>query len=163
MVSAKPLLNIQAYNNQPQHENQLLFLMLHQHAKCCSSRIMTASQHKTEKRNFTNIGIKVLTDEESVGGNLFFGGLSGVTTKRKYTEWHHFVAVVTAVGFNNRTIREIKKIGSQKPHGCTQSECVSNSWEQVDTQTLSAGHPDGFYTRNGTKREKNASQLFHVV
>lgn len=61
------------------------------------------------KRNFSETEIEVLVDEVSARRETLFGGhSSGITNKRKATEWHAVATAVSAAG-TERSVAEIKK------------------------------------------------------
>ena len=59
---------------------------------------------KTRKGNFTAAEIAVLVGEVEARKNILFGGhSSGITNKRKTSEWQHIVTAVNSVSATGRS------------------------------------------------------------
>ncbi|XP_049426784.1 t-SNARE domain-containing protein 1-like [Epinephelus fuscoguttatus] len=65
---------------------------------------------KTRERNFTVTEIEVLVGEVEARKIILFGGhSSGITNKRKTSEWQHVVTAVNGVSATERSVAEVKK------------------------------------------------------
>ncbi|KAL6485665.1 hypothetical protein MHYP_G00050570 [Metynnis hypsauchen] len=63
-----------------------------------------------KKRNFTECEVEALLNEVEARKKCLFGTLSsGITAKRKRSEWDSVCEAVNAVGSEHRTLAEIKK------------------------------------------------------
>lgn len=65
---------------------------------------------KTRKRNFSETEVEVLVGEVEARKIILFGGhSSGITNKRKFSEWQHVVSAVNEVSATERSVADIKK------------------------------------------------------
>ncbi|MDG2555484.1 SANT/Myb-like DNA-binding domain-containing protein [Vibrio parahaemolyticus] len=96
------------------------------------------------KRNFSETEIEVLVDEVSARRETLFGGhSSGITNKRKATEWHAVATAVSAAG-TERSVAEIKKKWSDlkveaKKSGFAPPERGGYRWVQKTHETCTCG------------------------
>uniref|UniRef100_A0AAQ6AJ68 Myb/SANT-like DNA-binding domain-containing protein n=1 Tax=Amphiprion ocellaris TaxID=80972 RepID=A0AAQ6AJ68_AMPOC len=72
--------------------------------------ILRSVMAEKRKRNLSETEIEVLVDEVAARKSILFGGhCSGITNKRKGTEWQHIVTSVNSVSSTERTVAEMKK------------------------------------------------------
>ncbi|XP_035813267.1 t-SNARE domain-containing protein 1-like [Amphiprion ocellaris] len=72
--------------------------------------ILRSVMAEKSKGNFSETEIEVLVDEVEARKSILFGGhSSGITNKRKGTEWQHVVTSVNSVSSTERTVAEVKK------------------------------------------------------
>ncbi|XP_054866345.1 t-SNARE domain-containing protein 1-like isoform X2 [Amphiprion ocellaris] len=72
--------------------------------------ILRSVMAEKRKGNFSETKTEVLVDEVEARKSILFGGhSSGITNKRKGTEWQHVVTSVNSVGSTERTMAEVKK------------------------------------------------------
>uniref|UniRef100_A0AAQ5WZK1 Myb/SANT-like DNA-binding domain-containing protein n=1 Tax=Amphiprion ocellaris TaxID=80972 RepID=A0AAQ5WZK1_AMPOC len=72
--------------------------------------ILRSVMAEKRKGNFSETKTEVLVDEVKARKSILFGGhSSGITNKRKGTEWQHVVTSVNSVSSTERTVAEVKK------------------------------------------------------
>ncbi len=72
--------------------------------------MMVEATRKTKKRNFTEVEVETLVGEVEAWKLILFGGhTTGITNKKKQTEWQQVAAAVNAVSHTERTVAELKK------------------------------------------------------
>ncbi|XP_054868348.1 t-SNARE domain-containing protein 1-like [Amphiprion ocellaris] len=72
--------------------------------------ILRSVMAEKRKGNFSETEIEVLVDEMEARKSILFGGhSSGITNKRKGTEWQQVVTSVNSVSSTERTVAEVKR------------------------------------------------------
>ncbi|KAL6469081.1 hypothetical protein MHYP_G00226050 [Metynnis hypsauchen] len=80
------------------------------HLRSFLSDLSQTMSKRGKKRNFTECEVETLLNEVEARKKCLFGALSsGITAKRKRSEWDSVCEAVNAVGSEQRTLAEIKK------------------------------------------------------
>ena len=74
------------------------------------SETIAEGLRKAKKRNFTEVEVETLVGEVEARKVVLIGGHgTGITNKRKQSEWQHVAAAVNSVSGTEHTVPELKK------------------------------------------------------
>ena len=117
------------------------------------------SKGKQKKRNFSETEIEVLTDEVDGRKGILVGSHStGISNKRKGSEWLSVATAVNAASATERAVSEIKKKRSDLKVDPRTEEFVNEVMDKMDMSVVCCSSG----SQTSQKSENYATSLLHA-